>query len=201
MPDLTRTALVIVDVQNDFCPGGALAVPGGDEVVPVLTDLACRLSTAGVPVFATRDWHPPGSRHFVEGGGPWPVHCVAGSPGALFHPDLVLPAETILVSKGVAPDEDGYSPFEGRTEAGETLADALRARGVTRLVVGGLATDYCVKATVLDARRLGFDVDLVCDAVRAVEVHGGDGRRALDAMQAAGARLVDAKAIVGSPEG
>ncbi len=129
------------------------------------------------------------------------MHCVAGSPGARFHPDLVLPVETVLVSKGVAPDEDGYSPFEGRTEAGEPLADALRARGVTRLVVGGLATDYCVKATVLDARKLGFDVDLVRDAVRAVEVHEGDGRRALDAMRTAGARLVDAKAIVESPGG
>jgi nicotinamidase/pyrazinamidase len=195
MVDFTHTALIIVDVQNDFCPGGALAVPEGDRVVPVMSRLAARMAAAGAPVFVTRDWHPVESRHFVTAGGPWPVHCVAGTPGAAFHGDLRLPDGAVVVSKGQAPDEDGYSPFDGQTDAGDRLADALRARGVARLVVGGLATDYCVLATVLDARRLGFEVDVVRDGIRAVDLRQGDEERALGQMRDARAHLVDSAEI------
>ncbi|MCL4848460.1 MAG: bifunctional nicotinamidase/pyrazinamidase [Acidobacteria bacterium] len=195
MVDFAHTALIVVDVQNDFCPGGALAVPEGDRVVPVMSRLAERMAAAGAPIVATRDWHPAESRHFVTAGGPWPVHCVAGTPGAAFHGGLRLPDGVIVVSKGQAPDEDGYSPFDGQTDAGDRLADALHARQVTRLVVGGLATDYCVKATVLDARRLGFEVDVVRDGIRAVDLRPGDEAQALGQMRDAGARLVDSAEI------
>lgn len=201
MVDFPHTALIVVDVQNDFCPGGALAVPEGDRVVPVMSRLAARMAAAGAPIFVTRDWHPAQSRHFVTAGGPWPVHCVAGTPGAAFHGDLHLPEDAVVVSKGQAPDEDGYSPFDGQTDAGDRLVDALRARQVARLVVGGLATDYCVKATVLDARRLGFEVDVVTDGIRAVDLREGDEERALEQMRDAGARLVDSAEIAPADTG
>ncbi len=187
--DPRRDALVVVDVQNDFCPGGALAVAHGDEVVPVLNRAAARFAAAGAPVFASRDWHPPVTRHFRAGGGAWPPHCVQGTPGAAFHPSLALPAGTDVVSKGMDPEADAYSCFQAETAAGTPFADALRARGVRRLVVGGLATDYCVKATVLDALRAGFEVVVLEDAVRAVDVAPGDGARALAEMRAAGATI------------
>lgn len=187
--DTRRSALLIIDVQNDFCPGGALPVPEGDQVVPVLNRLAERAGAVGLPVYASRDWHPPESVHFKSGGGPWPVHCVAGTPGAQFHPDLRLPPGTLIVSAGTSGQDDGYSAFEGRIEGGGSFEEDLRARGITHLIVGGLATDYCVRASVLDARRLGIDVTVVTDAVRAINVQPGDGERALQEMQAAGAEL------------
>ncbi|MFI5274044.1 MAG: isochorismatase family protein [Ktedonobacterales bacterium] len=181
-------ALLIVDVQNDFCPGGALAVPSGDAVVPVLNDYIARAQAAGIPIFASRDWHPASTRHFVTQGGRWPVHCVRETPGAAFHPDLRLPAGTPIVTKGTSTDDDGYSMFEGTLPGGEPLLDALRARGITRLHAGGLATDYCVRATVLDALRNGFAVGLLADAIRAVNVAPGDDQRAIAEMTAACAR-------------
>ncbi len=184
------SALLIVDVQNDFCPGGALPVARGHEVVEPLNAVAARFAAAGRPVIASRDWHPPRTRHFKEYGGQWPPHCVQGTPGAEFHPNLKLPAGTIIVSKGMAEHEDAYSAFEARDEAGRPLADLLRALGVQRLYVGGLATDYCVKASVLDARRHGFEVIVLEDAVRAVELQPGDEERALAEMRAAGARIM-----------
>jgi nicotinamidase/pyrazinamidase len=194
------TALLIVDVQNDFCPGGALDVPEGDRVVPVINELAARFSAAGHPVLASRDWHPPHTSHFVAGGGPWPEHCVAGSPGAAFHPDLRLPTGTLVFDKGVDPCAHGYSAYEGKTQAGEGLAEALARLGVERLVVAGLATDYCVKQTVLEARRLGLDVVVVSDAVRGVDVRAGDSAHALNEMAAAGATLAAASSLtVGAP--
>ncbi len=187
--DDRSSALLIVDVQNDFCPGGALAVQEGDRVVPVLSRLAERAGALGLPVYASRDWHPPESVHFKSGGGPWPVHCVAGTPGARLHPDLRLPAQAMIVTKGTSGADDGYSAFEGTVAGRGAFAEDLRARGVTHLIVGGLATDYCVRASVLDARRLGLDVTVVSDAVRAVDVQPGDGERALKEMQEAGAEL------------
>ncbi len=178
-------ALVIVDPQVDFCPGGALAVVEGERVMPVLSELAAAFAAAGAPIYVTRDWHPPQTRHFDR----WPPHCVQGSHGAEFHPDLHLPPGYILVSTGTKPDEDGYSGFEGRTPAGRPLAEDMRARGVRSLHVGGLATDYCVRATVLEARARGFEVTVHKDAIRAVEVTPGDGERALDEMRRAGARI------------
>ena len=188
--DPTRDALVVVDVQNDFCPGGALAVPEGDHVVPLLNRYAVQFARRGAPVFASRDWHPARTRHFQAGGGAWPPHCVQDTPGAEFHPDLQLPSETTVVSKGMDPDDDAYSCFQGETSDGMPFAAALGERGAGRLFIGGLATDYCVKATALDALKEGFEVVVLADAVRAVDVTPGDGERALAAMQQAGARLV-----------
>ena len=189
MPDRTDAALILVDVQNDFCPGGALAVPGGDRVVPPLNREIERFVRAGRPVLASRDWHPAETTHFQSGGGPWPPHCVQGESGARFHPDLRLPRDAIVVSKGTGPREDAYSAFQARDEQGRGLPEILRRRGVRHLVVGGLATDYCVRATVLDALRQGFQVTVLEDAIRGVDLQPGDSERARGEMRDAGARL------------
>ncbi len=187
--DPTRDALVIVDVQNDFCPGGALGVEDGDRVVPVLNQYAERFTRVRAPIFVTRDWHPARTTHFKAWGGPWPPHCVQGTPGAEFHPDLVLPPGAVIVSKGTEPDEDAYSAFQARRDDGTPFADALASRGVRRLFIGGLATDYCVKATALDALAQDLDVVVLEDAVCAVDVTPGDGARALDEALEAGATI------------
>jgi nicotinamidase/pyrazinamidase len=189
MIDSKRDALVIVDVQNDFCPGGALGVPRGDEVVSPLNRYAERFAREGAAVFASRDWHPKRTTHFREFGGVWPPHCVQDTPGAQLHPDLRLPPGATLVSKGMDPNADSYSCFQAATSDGVPFRDVLRKRGVRRLFVGGLATDYCVKATVLDALREGFEVVVLEDAVRAVDVTPGDGEAALRAMREAGAAV------------
>ncbi len=188
--DPARDALVIVDVQNDFCPGGSLAVAGGDHVVPVLNGYAERFAAAGAPIFATRDWYPARSTHVAAWGSTSPPHCVRGTPGAEFHPALVLPPGTEIVSNGTGPDEDAYSAFQARDATGASFEEALARRGVRRLFIGGLATDYGVKATALDGLGHGFDVVLLEDAVRAVDVTPGDGARALD-------EAIEAGAIVG----
>ena len=180
-------ALIVVDVQNDFCPGGALAVPEGDAVIPVLNEYMSRASDAGIPIFASRDWHPQVTRHFAAQGGPWPPHCVQQTRGAEFHPDLRLPAGTVVVSKGMSAEDQGYSALEAVLPDGQPLVDALHADGVTHLYVGGLATDYCVRATVLDALKEGFTTSVLVDASRPVDVQPGDGERALNEMLAAGA--------------
>jgi nicotinamidase/pyrazinamidase len=180
-----RTALLVIDVQRDFCGGGALAVKEGDRVVPALKTYIDRFTAAGLPIFFTRDWHPPDHSSFKSQGGPWPVHCVAGSPGAEFHPDLPVPPGASIVDKGREPELQGYSGFEGTT-----LHAELSRRGVRRVLVGGLATDYCVRATVLDARGNGYEVHVLLDAVRGVDVEAGDSARALEEMRAAGARVV-----------
>lgn len=183
LPLETRDALVIVDVQNDFLPGGALAVPDGDAVLPVLNGYIALFESRGLAIFATRDWHPRDHCSFRAQGGPWPPHCVAFSRGAAFATDLQLPCSAVIVSKAQAPDRDAYSGFEG-TEL-ETL---LRARGASRLLVGGLATDYCVLNTVRDGLARGFQVRLLTDAIRAVNVNPGDGDRALAEMSGLGAQ-------------
>lgn len=177
-----RDAVLAVDVQNDFCPGGALAVRDGDRVVPVLNAWIREAAGAGSVVVAMRDWHPANHASFRDQGGPWPPHCVQGSPGAAFCPGFELPGDAILISKGENPQDTGFSGFDGTG-----LGPQLRARGVTRLWVGGLATDYCVRSTVLDALREGFEVHLLTDAIRAVEVSPGDGDRAIQEMKRAGA--------------
>jgi nicotinamidase/pyrazinamidase len=188
--DPTRDALVIVDVQNDFCPGGALGVPGGDAVVPVLNRYAERFAAAGAAVFASRDWHPAETTHFASGGGVWPPHCVRDTPGAELHPGLVLPPGAAVVSKGMDPREDAYSCFQAETPDGLPFAAALGEAGVSRLFVGGLATDYCVKSTVVDGVEHGFEVIVLADAVAAVDLTPGDGAKALEAMRAAGAGMI-----------
>lgn len=197
--DKPGPALLLVDVQNDFCPGGALAVPNGDRVIPVLNRAIERFQAEGRPVYASRDWHPRDTTHFREHGGPWPPHCVADSSGARFHPELRLPANAIVISKGQDRNDDGYSAFEGKTNQGRTLVEDLRTRGVSELYVGGLATDYCVRATVLDARRAGIPVTVLTDGIAGIR--GDDAARALEEMEAAGASLEasDESAIAPGP--
>ena len=187
MIDPERDALVIVDVQNDFCPGGSLGVSEGDRVVPVLNQYARRFSDAGGPIFATRDWHPEKTKHFRAYGGVWPPHCVQGTKGAEFHPALDLPPEATVVSKGMDPEQDAYSCFQAQNSEGMDFAVIVGERGVQRLFVGGLATDYCVRFTALDALREGFQVVVLIDAIRAVDVNPGDGEKAIAEMRAAGA--------------
>jgi len=179
-----RQALIVVDVQNDFCPGGTLAVPHGDEVIAPLNKLIDEFLERGAPVYKSRDWHPPTTKHFEAYGGTWPVHCVQNTRGAEFHPDLRDDPRITVISKGLG-DTDCYSAFD------ETdLADRLHKQNIEELVVGGLATDYCVKNTVLDALKHGFKVKAVENAMRAVELQPGDGARAIDEMRAAGADIV-----------
>ena len=175
-------ALLLVDVQVDFCPGGTLPIEAGDAIVPVLNAWIERARKAGVPVVTSRDLHPQGHVSFAEKGGPWPVHCVRGTSGSEYHPGLHLPEETMHVAKGTQPERDQYSAFDGTG-----LAEALRARGVRRVWVGGLALDVCVRATVLDALREGFEVRLIRDATRPVRQEGGE--RAVAEMREAGAVL------------
>jgi nicotinamidase/pyrazinamidase len=172
-----RDALIIVDVQNDFCPGGALPVPEGDQVIPALNDYIKIFKKANTKVFATRDWHPANHISFKAQGGPWPPHCIQDTEGARFHPDLRLPRGTIIVSKAMDPNKDAYSGFSG-TE----LAKTLQKEGVTRVFVGGLATDYCVKNTVLEARELGFQTVLLLDAIRGINAKPDDAAKAVDKM-------------------
>jgi len=179
-------ALLIVDFQNDFVPGGALPVAGGDEIAGPLNRLLDRFDL----VIATRDWHPPNHSSFVTA---WPVHCVQGTPGAELHESLDRDGVDLVVDKGQDPASEGYSAFQ---DTG--LADLLRARGVDRLYVGGLATDYCVKQSVLDARRDGFEVVVIEDAIRGVDVAAGDSARALEEMRAAGAAIVRAEDVAPS---
>lgn len=180
-------ALVIVDLQNDFLPGGALAVPRGDEVLAPLNAAIAAFAARGLPIVATRDWHPLAHCSFRDQGGIWPPHCVAETPGAAFSGALQLPASTIVLSKAATLQEDAYSGFQGTG-----LTALLRERGVKRIVVGGLATDYCVLNTVLDGLTAGFEVLLLEDAIRAVDVTPGDGAAAIARMREAGAELVEA---------
>jgi nicotinamidase/pyrazinamidase len=180
------TALLIVDVQNDFCPGGALAVPGGDRVVEPLSRVAACFAAAGLPVLASRDWHPSVTVHFSGFGGAWPPHCVQGRPGAAFHPALHLPEGALVISKGSDPGSDAYSAFDGRGAGGELLGEILARLQVGQLYVGGLATDYCVRSSVLDARKAGLEVTLLVDAVAGVDLVEGDSAKALAEMGSAG---------------
>ena len=183
-------ALVVVDVQQDFLPGGSLAVSGADQVVPPLNRLIVAFADRGLPVFATRDWHPPDHCSFRDRGGPWPPHCVAGTPGAAFPPELALPASAAIVSKATTADADAYSGFD-RTD----LDERLRAAGVQRLFVGGLATDYCVLNTVRDGLAKGYAVMLLTDAIRAVDAAPGDGAKAVAQMLRLGAVPVASGAV------
>ena len=178
-------ALLVVDVQGDFLPGGALAVPHGDQVIPPLNAWLARASRSGAPIFASRDWHPPDHCSFRAQGGIWPPHCVAGTPGARVAAALELPPQAQIVDKGTDPRCEAYSAF-----ADTGLAERLRACKVNRLVVGGVATDYWVLNSVRDALAAGFEVFIREDAIRAVDVHPGDGDKAKDEMRTAGAHLI-----------
>ena len=181
----TKRALIVVDVQNDFCPGGSLAVARGDEVVAPLNKLMREFLDSSEPVFKTRGWHSAKTSHFAAYGGTWPVHCVQGTRGAEFHPDLLDDPRITIISKGIDERADGYSGFDGTN-----LEQLLRDEGVDGVWVGGLATDYCVKHTVLDALHAGFKVRALADAMRPVNINPQDGEQAIREMQAAGAEIV-----------
>jgi len=192
MPDDLQTitpqrgdALIVIDVQNDFLPGGMLAVPEGDQVIAPLNRCMAVFQARGLPVYATRDWHPADHCSFRSQGGPWPAHCVQGTTGAAFSPALEVPASARMISKAMNPARENYSDFEGTELDGQ-----LRAFGVTRVFVGGLATDYCVLNTVRDGLKLGYQVYLLVDAIRAVNVNPDDGDKAIAEMVALGAQLV-----------
>jgi nicotinamidase/pyrazinamidase len=189
-------ALLLIDMQLDFLPGGKLGVPNGDQVIAPIQRLLHLFSAQDLPVYASRDWHPGNHCSFSARGGPWPPHCVAGTEGAEFAPQLDLPLHAVVVSKADSADIDAYSAFNGTG-----LAVQLRECGVRRVVVAGLATDYCVLNTVIDARENGFDVIVVLEAVRAVDVAPGDGERALARMAALGAKAasIDDFAGMGAP--
>lgn len=178
-------ALLVVDVQNDFCPGGALAVPDGDAVVAGINSFLRQRQPRYV--YASRDWHPRQTRHFAEFGGRWPPHCLQHSQGAEFHPQLALPPETVIISKGMHPEMDAYSVLDGFDPAGRPFAERLRRDGIRRVYVGGLATEFCVKASVLGLRVAGFEV-VILPAIRALRDE--DGEQALREMQQAGAVLL-----------
>jgi nicotinamidase/pyrazinamidase len=180
-------ALLIIDFQNDFTPGGALAVDEGDQIAEPIKKLAPKFDV----VAATRDWHPPDHASFETEDGPWPVHCVQGTHGAELHPAMADVAVEFVTDVGRERNDEGYSGFEK-----SDLAEQLRRRGVEKVAVCGLATDYCVRASTIDACREGFDVTLVEDAVRAVEVEPGDGERAIEEMKEAGAKVATSEEIL-----
>lgn len=184
-------ALVLVDVQKDFLPGGALAVPGGDEVIAPLNRCIGEFGRHRLPIFATRDWHPGNHCSFRAQGGPWPPHCIAGSQGAQFPAQLQLVPDVHLVPKATRADSDAYSGFQGTD-----LAQQLRDLGCARIFIGGLATDYCVRATALDALAAGFEVVVLADAIRAVDMQPGDGQRALQEIEARGAQVVATQQVL-----
>ena len=183
--DRKKDALVIVDLQNDFCPGGALAVPDGDKIVPLVNALIPKFEN----VFTTQDWHPADHISFEAQGGTWPPHCVVGTPGVNLHPDLLVEG-TIRINKGGESDKEAYSGFQGTD-----LEDQLKDQGVERIFVCGLATDYCVKATVLDGIQSGFEMMVIADAIMGVEVRPGDSSFAIENMKGAGATIIDSESL------
>jgi nicotinamidase/pyrazinamidase len=186
-----RGVLIVVDLQVDFCPGGSLAVPEGDTIVPVINRYIELFRGKGLPIVASRDWHPPVTAHFRQFGGLWPPHCIQESAGARFHPDLRLPEDVIVVSKGIDPDKDDYSALRAALPSGLPFADYLQQTGVTHLYICGLATDYCVKMTAVDALLAHYRVTVLIDAVKGVDLEPGDAARALEEIAAAGGELAD----------
>lgn len=182
---LTDTdALLLVDVQRDFLPGGSLAVPDGDAIVPVLAECVEKFAESGKPIFASRDWHPPGHCSFEEQGGPWPPHCIADTPGAEIHPDLELPDDATIISKATTRDKDAYSAFDG------TDLDArLKKLGTKRIFIGGLATDVCVLNTARDALKLGYETVLLEDGMRGIDPAGS--QKAIEELRSKHAEVTD----------
>jgi len=176
-------ALIVVDIQRDFCPGGALPVTDGDKIIPAVNELVRGFEKAGLPIFFTRDWHPRNHVSFRANGGPWPPHCVRNTPGASFHPSLAIPTDAVVIDKGTLQGEDAYSGFQGTD-----LARKLHGLHVKQIYVAGLATDYCVKNTVLDGEAQGFETYVITDCVRGVNLKRTDSATAFRAMLSRGAR-------------
>jgi nicotinamidase/pyrazinamidase len=185
-----KQALLIVDVQNDFCPRGALGIKDGDTIIPQANNYIRLFAKARLPIFSSRDWHPARTKHFKQYGGGWPAHCIQNTPGAEFHPQLKLPKEAIIISKGMDPNEDSYSAFQAQDGNGAALSILLQLFGIKELFIGGLATDYCVKLTVRDALKAGIKAYVLIDAIKGVDVSPGDSANALLEMKRAGAREV-----------
>jgi len=188
-------ALLVVDVQNDFCPSGALGVPDGDAIIPKVNRTIALFERRDLPLIFTRDWHPRVTKHFKEFGGAWPAHCIQGTKGARFHPDLVIPKTALILSKGMDPEQDSYSAFQALTDRGRDLESTLHELGTEELFVCGLATDYCVRATSLDALRRGIGVRVLKDAIRGVDLKPGDSDAALREMRAHGVLFADSRGI------
>jgi len=178
-------------VQNDFCPGGTLAVPEGDRIISILNKYIKIFLREKLPIFASRDWHPKESKHFKKFGGLWPKHCVQNTRGARFHPHLRLPNETIILSKGMDPDKDSYSAFQAVDSNGTQFFELLKTQGIDELFVGGLATDYCVKSSVLDALKSGFKVKLLIDGIKGVNIKPQDSEDAMKEMVNHGAEKMN----------
>ena len=191
-----KKALLIVDVQNDFCPGGALGIKDGDKIVPVINKYIKIFASQRLPVFASRDWHPRKTVHFKEFGGAWPIHCIKNTKGAAFHPKLKLPKDAILLYKGMDPRKDSYSAFQAQDSHGTPFANLLRTFGIEELYIGGLATDYCVKFTTHDAIQRGFKVKILLDAIKGVNLKPNDSQDAIRKMLKTGAKKITLKDIV-----
>lgn len=190
-----RPALLVVDMQNDFCPGGSLGVPEGDRIIPRVNRTIDLFRRRGLPILATRDWHPAVTKHFKELGGAWPPHCIQGTKGARFHRDLALPKDAIVLSKGMDPEQDSYSAFQAQNSSGRDLESVIRDLGVDEVFLCGLATDYCVRATALDAVRRGIRVQVLEDAIRGVDVKPGDSEAAVREMRSAGVPFLPTRGI------
>ena len=186
-----KKALLIVDMQNDFCTGGALAVPDGERIVPILNKYIEKFLKERLPIFASRDWHPKESKHFKKFGGLWPEHCIENTAGARFHPSLRLPKEAIVVSKGMGFDDDSYSAFQAKDDSGTGFGVLLGNLAIEELYIGGLATDYCVKSSVLDALKFAFKVKLLTDAIKGVNIKPGDSEDAINEMERYGAKKIN----------
>lgn len=190
-----KKALLIVDVQNDFCPNGALGVPGGDKIIPKVNKYIKIFSKKKLPIFATRDWHPVKTMHFKDFGGIWPVHCIQNYQGAAFHSKLRLPKGVILLYKGMDPRKDSYSAFQAEDESGTGFIKLLNILRVEEIFIAGLATDYCVKFSTRDAIRYGFKVKILTDAIKGVDLKPGDSERAIKDMVRHGAKILTFKKI------
>ena len=195
---MPKKALIIVDVQNDFCPGGALPVTLGDLVIKPINKMIEYAQRHEWLIVASRDWHPAKTKHFKDFGDLWPVHCVQNSEGAKFHPQLKLPPETIIISKGMKAEGNAYSGFDGYTDNIKSLGKVLNECGITEVYVGGLATDYCVKATALDAVQRGLRTYLLIDACRAVNIKLTDGLKAVKEMKETGVIITDTEEVMKS---
>lgn len=192
---MSKKGLLIVDVQNDFCPGGTLAVKQGDKIIPVLNKYISYFRKHKFPIFASRDWHPKITTHFKLYGGIWPVHCVQNTKGARFHFKLKLPRSAVILSKGMHPKKDSYSAFQAVDKKNQSFERILKNKKINELYVGGLATDYCVKASVLDALRKKLKTSVLTDAIRGVDLKSGDSKKALREMTKSGASLVAYKRL------
>jgi nicotinamidase/pyrazinamidase len=188
-----KKALLVVDVQNDFCPGGALGIPSGDKIIPKINKYIRAFVKKKLPIFATRDWHPVKTRHFRDFGGVWPAHCIHNTRGSLFHPELKLPKDAILLYKGMDPEKDSYSAFHAEDGNGVAVAHILAKLGIKEIYIAGLATDYCVRFSARDALRHGFKVKILTDAIQGVNLKPKDSESAIKEMVKGGAKKITLK--------